>query len=778
MKKTFDSFQPCLELREVIFLRTLPTHVHLVPALDIFLDPLSHKLHICMEYMDGNLYQLMKARDHKSLDGSSVKSILFQILAGLDHIHAHNFFHRDIKPENILVSTSAPHESGTSFRRYSSLVTPPSTPPVYAVKIADFGLARETHSQHPYTTYVSTRWYRAPEVLLRAGEYSAPVDIWAIGAMAVEIANLKPLFPGGNEVDQVWRVCEIMGSPGNWYDKAGNKVGGGDWRDGTRLAQKLGFSFPKVSYVNFQFPHHWFLTYLQMAPHSIETILRPPQWPVEFSDFVTWCLMWDPKNRPTSVQAMSHNYFADAVDPLRPKSSTTRLLGRKHSSIESKPQRESIESTAIPSKSSWFRKSLIGKDISPNVSLQTTKVQNVSPRPSPVHASTISEMTVSNKPRPFASKRATWTNGITPNVGAPMPILPTIRPISPFSDAVNAQAHSRLTGDITGQNSGSTTANGSKASKKIGRQLSVASNGNHYADYHRQEAERALNGNRDIISPTGGQKEGFFSHLRKRARRLSGRPQAPMSPNSDDIEASAGCGPWQSQRTSMAIDPSMMDAALKKNTNDLDRALQGARYVEASPSPSAPVSRKPSQTKVMSSATTLERHHSLSHEHISRPVETSNTAPGAPISSRTRRALHYTTNPTQRYETPDEEEELLDEALHNIQKAERGLNRRQPKTEDEPSRLAQGKDFVRQPLQPSTTNMASLNPYPTPSPSAKRNGVLFNDEIAAEPSMTENAKPARPKEDIGQRWPTPPYEENDWAASAAASIFAASSVFR
>ena len=246
MKKTFESYAPCLDLREVIFLRSVPSYAHLVPALDIFLDPLSKKLHICMEYMDGNLYQLMKSRDHKCLDGASVKSILFQILAGLGHIHAHQFFHRDIKPENILVSTSAPQDSGATFRRYSAMITPPSTPPLYTIKIADFGLARETHSPHPYTTYVSTRWYRAPEVLLRAGEYSAPVDIWALGAMAVEIANLKPLFPGGNEVDQVWRVCEIMGSPGNWYDKAGNKVGGGDWREGTRLAQKLGFSFPKV----------------------------------------------------------------------------------------------------------------------------------------------------------------------------------------------------------------------------------------------------------------------------------------------------------------------------------------------------------------------------------------------------------------------------------------------------------------------------------------------------------------------------------------------------
>ncbi|KAI8221560.1 hypothetical protein K4K53_007353, partial [Colletotrichum sp. SAR 10_77] len=107
MKKTFESFTPCLELREVVFLKTLPHHAHLVPALDIFLDPYSKKLHIAMEYMEGNLYQLMKARDHKCLDNASVKSILFQIMQGLEHIHAHHFFHRDIKPENILVSTSS-----------------------------------------------------------------------------------------------------------------------------------------------------------------------------------------------------------------------------------------------------------------------------------------------------------------------------------------------------------------------------------------------------------------------------------------------------------------------------------------------------------------------------------------------------------------------------------------------------------------------------------------------------------------------------------------------
>lgn len=263
-------------------MRSLPAHHHIVPALDIFLDPLSKKLHVAMENMDGNLYQLMKARDHKPFDGHSVKSILFQIISGLEHIHDNGFFHRDIKPENILVSVSSREDIGSTVKRYSQIGTPPSTPPYYSIKLADFGLARETHSKLPYTTYVSTRWYRAPEVLLRAGEYSAPVDIWAVGAMAVEVATLKPLFPGGNEVDQVWRVCEIMGSPGNWVNKQGRRVGGGEWKEGLKLAQKLGFTFPKVRVLehlsnlkhvaNFEFrwpPTYWTLSCSRPSGHLL-----------------------------------------------------------------------------------------------------------------------------------------------------------------------------------------------------------------------------------------------------------------------------------------------------------------------------------------------------------------------------------------------------------------------------------------------------------------------------------------------------------------------------
>ena len=74
------------------------------------------------------------------------------------------------------------------------------------IKIADFGLAREVQSQPPYTEYVSTRWYRAPEVLLRKADYSAPVDMFALGAIMAELFTLKPLFPGSTEV-RIPSVC-------------------------------------------------------------------------------------------------------------------------------------------------------------------------------------------------------------------------------------------------------------------------------------------------------------------------------------------------------------------------------------------------------------------------------------------------------------------------------------------------------------------------------------------------------------------------------------------
>lgn len=714
MKKTFDSLKPCLELREVVFLRSIPQHPHLVPAYDIFLDPYSKKLHICMEHMEGNLYQLMKARDHKHLDNSTVKSVLFQIMQGLEHIHANSFFHRDIKPENILVSTSSHQDA---FRRYSALVTPPSTPPNYIVKLADFGLARETHSKLPYTTYVSTRWYRAPEVLLRAGEYSAPVDIWAVGAMAVEIATLKPLFPGGNEVDQVWRVCEIMGSPGNWHNKAGQRVGGGEWREGTRLASKLGFSFPK------------------MAPHAIDTILQAPQWPASLSHFVTWCLMWDPKVRPTSVQALQHEYFIDAVDPTRPKSSASRILGRKQSDLARTTKDVKETATISSSRSSWFRKSLIGRSETPDLAV----AKDSAARPAAVYAATNAAVDPSKaKAAAPASKRSTWTNGVSNT--APMPILPSIRPISPLSDTVTARANNGHNDAAAAAAAAIATAP-SQEKKKLGRQLSVASSTNNYTEMHRQQAERALNGQTGLASPPSGQKESFFSHLRKRARRFSGRHQTPVSPAFEDMEAQVGCAPWPSNRSSLVVDQQLSPVPRADTYESLDRTLREGQTNE-SRAPLPP-------THQISASTKLKRHHSLPQQQARSVDNLIGAGRTGPVSSRTRRANAH--QGMQQYEAPDEEDELLDEVLNSTHRALKHMDRENKK-----------------PLRQSASNLGltSHNAYPSPSPSASGSQIMYGD---GQEALTPKPLTLSKKSSSQYKWPTPPYEGNEWQSTAPTS---------
>ena len=60
---------------------------------------------------------------------------------------------------------------------------------------------------------VSTRWYRAPELLFASRHYSLAVDVWSAGAVIAELFSLFPLFPGTNDIDQIYRIFQVMGSP-------------------------------------------------------------------------------------------------------------------------------------------------------------------------------------------------------------------------------------------------------------------------------------------------------------------------------------------------------------------------------------------------------------------------------------------------------------------------------------------------------------------------------------------------------------------------------------
>jgi serine/threonine protein kinase len=100
-------------------------------------------------------------------------------------MHENGYFHRDLKPENILITQEQ-------------------------VKICDFGSIKQVNCKPPFTEYTSTRWYRSPEQLLTEGHYNAPVDVFAIGVIMAELYNLKPIFQGANQHEQLKLIQTLL----------------------------------------------------------------------------------------------------------------------------------------------------------------------------------------------------------------------------------------------------------------------------------------------------------------------------------------------------------------------------------------------------------------------------------------------------------------------------------------------------------------------------------------------------------------------------------------
>jgi meiosis induction protein kinase IME2/SME1 len=431
--------------------------------------------------------------------------------------------------------------------------------------------------------------------------------------------------------------------------------------------------------------------------------------------------MWDPKSRPTSIQALQHEYFRDAVDPLLPKASAPSRMARKNSELAMKPSRDSINDAPHPTlekKNSWFRKSfIVGR---------TDGVVSPPPTTNPDR---------DGKPRP--EKRSTWHapkissgSGVANN-GAPMMILPSIRPVSPLSDAVSVQA-ARVGRD---ENSNSTDKERrkmeEKAVKKIGRQLSVASTNSQHNGYINgtQQAADKLNGNTSggaaVTSPTA-HKESFFSHLRKRARRLSGRTGLPPSPDDEDLESGVGCGiAWGgrdggSNRSSMLVDSSGDASGIDRAIKEVDAALAESNGM--SRSNSASLRRNPSFPPT---------------PNASRAGELSiNGVAQTPAFPRTRRSVR---NTKQRYETPDENDELVGEVLAA---AAGGYDN----YDNTPNRKDSNKDL---------RHVHATNGYPTPSP--QTNHRYYTKGLDISGKMRRDDEMADPK------WPTPPSEgDSGW----------------
>lgn len=184
---------PSTAIREISLLKELD-HLNIVKLLDII--HADNKLFLVFEFLNQDLKKYMELYNNKNgLPLNLVKSYLFQMLQGIAYCHTHRILHRDLKPQNLLLSSEG------------------------LIKLADFGLARAFGVPiRSFTHEVVTLWYRAPEILLGCRYYSTEVDIWSIGGIFSEMATHKVLFKGDSEIDQLFQIFRILGTPNekNW----------------------------------------------------------------------------------------------------------------------------------------------------------------------------------------------------------------------------------------------------------------------------------------------------------------------------------------------------------------------------------------------------------------------------------------------------------------------------------------------------------------------------------------------------------------------------------
>jgi len=202
MKALFPTWEECLQLKELKSLKVL-RHENIVQLKEVIRD--KAELYFVFEYMESSLFLLMRKCNNIPFPEVQIRAIMLQLFSGLAYMHKHGFFHRDIKPENLLWTDGV-------------------------LKIADLGQAREIRSRPPFTDYVSTRWYRSPELLLRATMYNSPIDLWACGCIMAELFLGKPLFAGSSEADQMCRICQILGTPTKEL-----------WSDGISMVSQMQF---------------------------------------------------------------------------------------------------------------------------------------------------------------------------------------------------------------------------------------------------------------------------------------------------------------------------------------------------------------------------------------------------------------------------------------------------------------------------------------------------------------------------------------------------------
>ncbi|KAF4660520.1 Glycogen synthase kinase-3 beta [Perkinsus olseni] len=222
-------------------------------------------LNVVMDYMSDTVYRVVKfySKQKRQVPLLLCKLYAYQVCRALSYLHNLGICHRDIKPQNLLVCADT-----------------------HRVKICDFGSAKRLIPGESNVSYICSRYYRAPELIFGATEYTCVIDTWSAGCVLAETILGSPLFPGESGVDQLVEVIKILGTPTKEQLLAMNP-----------------------NYTEFKFPH--------IKAHTWQKVFRSKTAP-DAIEFIGCTLRYDPAERITTTQCLTHVFF----DELRLKSTT------------------------------------------------------------------------------------------------------------------------------------------------------------------------------------------------------------------------------------------------------------------------------------------------------------------------------------------------------------------------------------------------------------------------------------------------------------------------
>jgi len=218
-------------------------------------------LNLVMDFIPENAYQVLKhyIKRKQQMPMLPIKLYAYQMCRSLAYIHALGTCHRDIKPQNVLID-----------------------PKTHVLKLCDFGSAKKFIKGEPNVSYICSRYYRAPELIFGASEYTTMIDVWSTGCVIGELALGQPLFPGENGADQLVEIIKILGTPNKDQIIAMN---------------------PK--YNEYKFP------IIKAYPwHKLFKLRSDPA----FIDFISKLLIYEPKKRLRPMEALMHPFFDEVRD--------------------------------------------------------------------------------------------------------------------------------------------------------------------------------------------------------------------------------------------------------------------------------------------------------------------------------------------------------------------------------------------------------------------------------------------------------------------------------